>query len=271
MKFSLSMCVYGGDDPVWFDRALESVFSQSLQADEVVLCVDGPIGRELEDVIERYAREELKVIRLEKNMGHGEARRASVSSCSYPIVMIMDADDIACRDRFKLQIEAFESDPEIDVLGGQIEEFIGEENNIIGKRTVPEKDSDIKLYMKKRCPFNQQTVAFKRDIYERAGGYLDWYMEEDYYLWVRTFLNGAKFANLPQTLTLARMSADSYKRRGGWKYYRSERDFQKYLRKNGIISAFDYLRNISKRFIIQVLMPSSLRGYLFKKFARERS
>ena len=45
--------------------------------------------------------------------------------------------------------------PEIDILGGDISEFIGDENNIIANRAVPTNDGgDIKNYMKKRCAFN---------------------------------------------------------------------------------------------------------------------
>ena len=272
MKFSVSLCVYGGDDPIYFERALDSVFLQSRKPDEVVLAVDGPISNEHEKVIEKYNTYPIfKVVRLEENKGHGEARRLTVSNCTMPIVAIMDSDDIALPDRFEKQIAIFEKDQDIDLCGGQIEEFIGDESNIIDKRSVPEKEEDIVKYMKYRCPFNQQTVAFKREMYDKAGGYLDWHLEEDYYLWVRMYLCGAKFINLPDTLVLVRMSADSYKRRGGWKYYKSEKSFQKYLLKHGIISRWQYMCNVFKRFVVQVLMPGRVRSFVFKKFAREKA
>lgn len=271
MKFSVSICVYSGDDPVHFKDALNSVYNQTLTPSEVVLVVDGPIGEDLNGVIEEFSmKSDFRVLRLAENRGHGEARRLSVADCKYPLVAIMDADDIAEPTRFEQTIREFHADDTLDVCGGQIEEFNGDITNIVGQRRVPEDDKDIKEYLKSRCPFNQQTVIFKKDAYDKAGGYLDWYQEEDYYLWARMMLSGAKFKNLPTTLTKVRVNKDTYKRRGGFKYYRSEKQFQKYLLKNGIITRFRYLRNVIKRFIIQILMPSSVRNWAFRKFAREK-
>lgn len=270
MKFSVAICVYGGDNPAYFDRALDSVFLQSRKADEVVLVIDGKISDKHEEVIKKYdTYPNFKTIRLDENKGHGIARGVSVQNCTHSIIAIMDSDDIALPDRFEKQIAVFEKNEDISVCGGQIEEFI-EEDNIIGKREVPLFDKDIKEYLKSRCPFNQQTVAFKKDIYEKAGGYIDWYMEEDYYLWVRMSEVGGYFYNLPDTLVKARMSADSYKRRGGWKYFSSEKKLQKYMLEKGIITRFKYFTNVTKRFIVQVLMPSGIRSWVFKKFARKK-
>jgi hypothetical protein len=32
---------------------------------------------------------------------------------------------------------------------------------------------------------NQVSVMFKKSFAETAGGYIDWFCEEDYYLWIR--------------------------------------------------------------------------------------
>ncbi len=271
MKFSVSICVYGKDNPEHFTKALDSLFLQSRKPDEIVLAVDGPITEEIESVIKNYITyPSFKVVRFSENKGHGEARRLSISNCTNSLIAIMDSDDIALSDRFEKQLKVFELNPDIDVCGGQIEEFIDHEGNFIGKRVVPEVDEDIKKYLKSRCPFNQQTVMFKKEIYDKAGGYLDWYMDEDYYLWARMHLIGAKFYNLPDTLVKARVSADSYKRRGGLKYFKSEKNLQKFLYKNRIISSFKYFSNVFKRFVVQVIMPSGVRSFVFKKFARKK-
>ena len=47
-EFSVSMCVYGGDDPAFFDAALGSVISQTVPPSEIVLTVDGPIPPDTE-------------------------------------------------------------------------------------------------------------------------------------------------------------------------------------------------------------------------------
>lgn len=206
-----------------------------------------------------------KVIYLEKNQGHGNARRIGLSNCSNELVALMDADDISLPNRFYYQLKAFSEDKELDIVGGQITEFIDEPTNIIGKRIVPEDHNSIKKYMKKRCPMNQVSVMFKKSSVEKAGGYLDWYCEEDYYLWIRMFDSRAKFANVPETLVNVRIGDEMSARRGGWKYFKSERGIQRLLLKKKYINIFRYLYNVFIRFLGEVLLPAKLRTKLFKK------
>ena len=77
IKFSVSMCVYGGDDPLWFKTAVDSILNQTEAPSEVVLVVDGPVPEQLDAVITEYAKIPIfKIIRFEENRGHGDARRA---------------------------------------------------------------------------------------------------------------------------------------------------------------------------------------------------
>ena len=271
MKFSVSMCVYGGDNAAHFDLALESVFNQSLAPDEVVLVVDGPVNDEINGVIQKYELQFdfFKVVRLEKNSGLGIARKVAMSECSYDLVILMDADDLCVPGRFEKQIQAFRDRPDLSIVGGQIEEFIGDENNIVGKRVVPENDEEIKEYMKRRCPLNHVTVAFRLSDVLKAGSYIDWYYNEDYYLWIRMAQAGMKFCNLPDTLVKVRVGNEMYQRRGGLKYFKSEEGIQRYMLKSGIINLSRYFKNVAVRFILQVLLPNWLRGWVFKKFARD--
>ena len=85
MKFSVALCVYGGDNPIWLDKALESIFCQTLLPSEVALVVDGPIPNSIEDVINKYSNK-LNVFRFEQNQGHGNARRASIENCKNDII-----------------------------------------------------------------------------------------------------------------------------------------------------------------------------------------
>lgn len=271
-KFSVSMCVYNGDSAEHFDEALSSIFNQTVMPDEVILVVDGTVNDGINDVIAKFENSGIfNVIRLDKNVGHGNARRIGLEKCRNELVALMDADDISVNDRFEQQLGIFDNDEGVDIVGGNIEEFIGDKSNIIGKRTVPSSDSEIKEYMKYRCPFNQMTVMFKKKSVAAAGGYIDWFCDEDYYLWLRMMLNGARFFNIQNTLVYARCGNEMYKRRGGVKYFKSEAKLQKYMLKNNVITAPVYLKNVAMRLVLQVLVPSGVRGWLFKNFAREKA
>ncbi|MBF4436469.1 amylovoran biosynthesis protein AmsE, partial [Vibrio anguillarum] len=50
MKFSVLMSLYDKESPRYYRECLESLASQSLQADEVVVVFDGPISVELKEI-----------------------------------------------------------------------------------------------------------------------------------------------------------------------------------------------------------------------------
>lgn len=272
--FSVSMCVYGGDHPAHFDTALDSIVNQTVQPSEIVLTVDGPIPETIEVVIEKYRIQlaqsmiDFQVFYLEKNVGHGEARRICFEHCQCELIALMDADDLSVPDRFEKQLAVFAQHPELSIVGGNIHEFIDTPDHCVGKRIVPEEDAAIKVYMQKRCPMNQMTVMFRKVAVQEAGGYQDWYCDEDYYLWIRMALAGKQFANVPENLVNVRVGKEMYQRRGGWKYFKSEAKLQSFMLKKGIISLPQYVVNVAQRLVLQVLMPNKLRGWVFQRFAR---
>lgn len=271
--FSVAMSVYRSDNPDFFDRALSSIIDdQTIKPNEIVLVVDGPVSNEINNVINKYEKkyEIFNVIRLEQNGGLGNALKIAVENATHELIARMDSDDVSVPTRFEEQLKYFETNPEIDIVGGDITEFIGEENNIVGKRSVPLSNESIREYMKTRCAMNHVSVMYKKKAVESAGGYQDWFWNEDYYLWIRMWLNGTVFANTGSVLVNVRVGEEMYQRRGGSKYFESEKGLQDYMLKNKMINHSTYIKNVAKRLIIQKLMPNKLRGWVFRTFARKK-
>ena len=113
-RFSVSMCVYGKDNPSWFRQAIDSLNAQTVKPSEIVLVVDGPVPKELNEIINDCEENEIyKVFRLPQNTGHGNARRFGLEKCSNELVALMDADDICVPDRFEQELKIFQnSDPD---------------------------------------------------------------------------------------------------------------------------------------------------------------
>lgn len=272
-EFSIIISVYKNDKPEHVCIALDSILvSQTVKPMEVVLVQDGPVSEELSALLTKYEEEYadvIHIIRLEKNGGLGNALRLGVNNAKYDIIARMDSDDICLPNRFEKQLCYMEQHPEVSILGGQIDEFIDTVDNVVGKRIVPCEDKDIKDYLKSRCPFNHMTVMFRKGAVLKVGNYLDWFWNEDYYLWIRMALGACIMANLYDTLVQVRVGKEMYQRRGGWKYFKSEARLQKYMWNHHLISLPKYLYNIVIRFAVQVAMPNRLRGWVFKRFARK--
>lgn len=238
-QFSVCTSVYKNDKPEFVRVALDSMLvNQSVKPSDIVLVQDGPVPAELQQVLQGYETQYadvMNVIRLENNGGLGNALKLGVENAKYGICARMDSDDICMPDRFEKQLAYLEEHLDCDIVGGQITEFIDTPENVVGKRDVPCSNEEIYNYMKVRCALNHPTVMFKKESLLNAGNYIDWFWNEDYYMWIRMMEQGCVFANLPDVLVNMRSGLDQYGRRGGMKYFKSEAKLQYYMYSKGII------------------------------------
>ncbi len=274
MKISTLICVYKNDNIGYFIEACNSVLNQTLQPSQIVLVIDGPIPDKLKTCIHKFKANsvnlniEFKDIWLRENMGHGYARSEGVKGCEHELIALADADDINHLQRFEKQVEFMINHQEISIVGSQILEIECDTKDPIGERRVPLSNNEIIMYLQARCPFNQMSVMFRKKDILLSGNYVSFFHNEDYYLWIRMYLKGCKFANLPEVLVNARVNEKFYSRRGGLKYFLSELKIQNLMLEKKIIALPQWFLNVTPRLIIQVLLPSSIRGHLFKLLFR---
>lgn len=269
------MSVYRNDKPEFVRVALDSILvHQSVKPTEIVLVQDGPVPTELHAVLSEYETNYntiLNVIKLGENKGLGNALMIGVNNAKHDIIARMDSDDICLPDRFEKQLSYLEKHPECDIVGGQMTEFIDIPDNIVGRREVPLSNEEIYKFMKSRCALNHVTVMFRKEAVINAGNYQDWFWNEDYFLWVRMMKAGCKFANIPDVAVNVRSGADQYARRGGRKYFNSEIGIKKLMLKEGMITRTQFAINYIERFIIQLVLPNGIRGWVFRTFARDNN
>lgn len=272
MRYSVLMSVYKNDEVDFFVQAIESLLKQTIPPEQIVLVRDGVVNEDLQNVIDTYVldRQDLfTYLPLEQNSGLGNALRYGLTHCRNELVGRMDADDISVSDRFERQLEFMNDNPDTDIVGGNIAEFLHEPNEIVDYRLVPQTHEEITAYLKSRCPFNHMTVLFKKSAIEKAGSYESFYLFEDWYLWIKMYLSGAKFANLNVVLVNVRI-ADMADRRGGRKYYRSCVKLLNYMKKNRVIGFGKYFKTRVLRFCGYVLLPNKMREWAYKKFLRKK-
>lgn len=223
MHFSVLMSLYDKEKPSYLEACLESLANQTVKADEIVLVYDGPINKTLSTVVDRWSMLlPIKIVALKRNVGLGRALNEGMKHCTYDYIMRMDTDDICEMNRFALQSAFMDSNPDLDISGSCIREFIGDKNNIVSERRVPLSNEEIKKFARYKNPFNHMTVIFKKSSVQSVGGYQHHYLMEDYNLWLRLLGSGFKAGNLDETLVLVRVGADLLVRRRGLKYVSSE-------------------------------------------------
>lgn len=271
-KYSVLMSVYAKEQAEYLKTAMDSMWAQSVPTDDFVLVCDGPLNSDLDAVIEEMEMkhaEVLHVIRLEKNGGLGNALNEGIKHCKHDLVARMDSDDISRPSRCELQLKVFAVQPDVSVCSGIVEEFTVTKDNIEAKRILPEKQDEIVAFSKKRNPFNHPCVMYKKSSVEAAGGYQDFYLLEDYYLWIRMIQNGEIGYNIQEPLLWMRAGSDMYKRRAGWKYAQSQQALFKYMKDSGFISYEQYAKSVVIRSVSSII-PNCLRELMFKTVMRKK-
>lgn len=261
--FSVLISVYGLSDPRHFDEALDSIWTkQVLKPSQICLVKDGVLTETLNQICDKWKKnlgDVLNIVELKSRSGLAVSLNTGLTYCKYPLVARMDADDVALPCRFLLQYNYMQSHPEIDVLGGQIDEYNDDLNVKLASRLVPLKHDEIVRYAKLRSPFNHPTVMYRKCALEQIGGYPLFY-PEDYPLWGKMALNGFIFANLPQTLLLMR-SSSAYEFRRGISFFCSEYKVVKYLHEIGFLSSKEFIQSMLLRFCYRIC-PYKVKIYI---------
>jgi len=183
----------------------------------------------------------------------------------------MDSDDLSVNNRCERQLESFKSNEKLSVVGTAVSEFIDDPSVSIAYKGVEISDEDIKKRMKFRNPFNHPSVMFKKSDVLKVGSYKHWFLNEDYYLWIRMMQVNSIFANIDEPLLKMRTTNDTYLRRGGWKYFVTQKRLFDYMLKNKLINVIEYLYNNSIRFITRLLIPNKIRKILYLKMLRGKA
>ncbi len=271
-SYSVLMSVYYKERAEYLRIAMDSMWNQTIPTDDFILVCDGPLNTELDAVIENMKSEfpeVLHVVRLERNVGLGNALNIGIKHCKHELVARMDSDDISRPDRCEKQLTVFREFPEISVCSGILEEFTVSPDQVDAQRIPPNTHKQIISFAKKRNPFNHPCVMYKKTDVKAAGGYQDLYLLEDYFLWIRMLQKGSIGYNLQQPLLWMRAGPDMYKRRSGWKYAKSQKALFKYMKDSEFIGIMQYYKSVAIRGASSIA-PNWFRKFLFLTIIRKK-
>lgn len=268
--YSVLMSVYAGEKPEFFKASVLSMLDQTYPTNDFVLVCDGELTPELDRLVEEF-RDEYECfhpIRMEKNMGTGSCANAGIAKCINEYIVKMDSDDIALPNRCEVSLYAMAKHPEIDILGAYIDEFDSDSGEFIATKKTPLSHKEIKKYSRRRNPFNNQTLVYKKSIALRCGGYSEIKRCEDYDFVVRMLAAGARGRNLGRVLVRYRVTRGNYERRRNWANTRSFINVRWRIFRSGYSKLSDFVVPCAMQLII-FLLPSALTGMIYKRFLRD--
>lgn len=270
-KYSVLMSLYIKEKPEYLKLAIESMLSQTVLPDEIVIVKDGPITQDLETVIECFSDScpDLFVIVVGKtNVGLGLALNNGLAHCKNELVARMDTDDISKPERCEKQLAVFETHPELSIVGTYVDEFYSDPENIISTRAVPTENDSIYRFAKRRSAFNHPAVMYRKSAVLAEGGYADLRRNQDVDLFGRMLFHGNRAANIPEALLLFRSNDDLAARRKSWENTKSYFDTIKRLWKMGYSGFGDYLI-VATAQTGMYLCPIKVQMWLYKTFLRK--
>ena len=270
-KYSVLMSLYAKERPEYLSSAVDSMLSQTVLPDQIVVVKDGPLTEELDWILAKYEKENpeiFTVVSSEVNIGLGKALNLGLENCRNELVARMDTDDIAKPHRCEKQLAEFEKDSELCLLGSTVDEFFSTPDEVISRRIVPCEHTDIYEFAKRRSAFTHPAVMYKKSKVLALGGYGDLRRNQDVDLFGRMLFSGCKAANIEESLLFFRSNDALAKRRKSWENSKSYIGTIKKFWKMGYSSFGDYVI-VAMAQTAMFLLPVKIQHWVYKTFLRK--
>lgn len=233
MTISVIISVYKNEKPEFLTRALTSIWDdQTRKPEQIVLVEDGPLTDGLSAVITLWKKklgDVLCVCKNETNLGLTKSLNVALQHVNTDLVARMDSDDRSDAKRFERQEAYFELHPEVDIVGGALQEF-DEGHDCLNIRNYPLTHEEAIKYIIKASPLAHPAVMMRMKMFHEGLKYDERFrMSQDIQLWFDAIMKGYHIGNIPEVVLYFRRAGDVFKRRSRVK---AKNEFKIYM--NGI-------------------------------------
>lgn len=272
MSISVLMSVYKSEKSSYLDRALKSIWDdQTLKPDEIILVEDGPLGEDLNEVVDRWKErlsDRLVLLYNEVNLGLTKSLNKGIKYVRSEYIARMDSDDISDPLRFERQFNYLQEHRGIDVLGGALQEF-NDENSNLNVRHYPLSPEQCREYIVKASPLAHPTVMMRRRIFDEGITYNEQYRtSQDIALWFELLSKGYSIANIPEVTILFRRDDAVFKRRNRSKAINEFKIYMSGIKRLYGVYTFAYLYPMFR--LVFRLLPTFVVKWIYGSSIRKR-
>jgi glycosyltransferase involved in cell wall biosynthesis len=210
-KVSVVIAFYNGSR--WIERALESIASQTVPPDEILVVDDGSADEESKFLSNLQKRFGFKIV-SQANGGQSSARNNGISRAKSPYVCPLDQDDYFLPRHIEALLEAADfNDPKFAFSYGDLWR-VSESGLVLAQSCVNLESNhphlDIKALVGTNMYILPSATLIKRDVFLAIGGYdieLRGYEDDD--LFLRLFLAGYTNRFTPEAVTAWTLNTSS--------------------------------------------------------------
>ena len=211
IKVSVIMGIYNCASTL--QEALDSLYSQTFQNFEIILCEDGSTDNTYEIAKENANRHSnIVLLRNKQNLGLNQTLNNCLAVAKGEYIARMDGDDISLPTRFEKEVEFLDSHKEYAIVSTPMIYF---DNNGEFARGIGGNKPNIKSFIY-GTPHCHAPCMVRRETYMKVGGYtVDKRLlrNEDYHLWMKMYAYGYQGYNLKECLYAMRDDRNATKRR----------------------------------------------------------
>ena len=210
-KISVIMGIY--NCAPYLQEALDSLYSQTFQDFEIILCEDGSQDNTYEIACQNAAAHpNIKVLKNDRNLGLNATLNNCLAVAEGNYIARMDRDDISLPTRFETEAKFLDEHPEYSIVTTPMKHF--DENGIYreGKGGFEPKITDFP----KSSPFCHAPCMVRKEAYDAVEGYTvadKLLREEDYHLWIKMYVAGFRGYTLEEPLYMMRDDRNAARRR----------------------------------------------------------
>lgn len=273
MRLAVIMSVYKNDNLEHLKESINSLFNQTDQDFDIHIQLDGWVPKDCEDYLLSLTGQRFFVYKRSENKGLAQSLNDLINrlqDLDYQFYARMDADDICFKDRFEKQINYLKEN-KLDIVGGQIVEFGENIDDVISERIMPTNHLEMVKLMKIRSPFSHPTIILRKEVIDKIKGYNAAIFPEDYDFFVRAYMSGCKFGNVPDKVLWFRLGKDSsaaIKRRWGIKYAKNEFKLYLHFYHLGYYSVKDFLKAVLTKIPLRI-MPFFIFKFIYFNVVRK--
>ncbi|MCK4919594.1 MAG: glycosyltransferase family 2 protein [Bacteroidales bacterium] len=202
-KVSVILPFFNAD--VSLKRALDSIENQTLKDFECILINNNSTDKSVEIAKHQIEKDKRFILINEKKQGVMFASNAGSDIARSKYIARMDADDVASKDRLKLQSDFLDDNPDYGAVGGKVKHISHSENTKGFARYVDwvnsvQTYSDILNSQFIESPIVNPSTMWRKEVGEKYGMYKHGDFPEDYEMWLRWLNKGVKIKKLNEVV-----------------------------------------------------------------------
>lgn len=212
-KISVIIGAYNCDETL--NEAFDSLLNQTFKDFNIVICDDGSTDNTL-NILKKYKKKYPNMIKLlvnTVNKGLNYTLNRCLQHADGKFIARMDTDDISFPNRFEIQNDFLDNNPEISFVSSNMIHFDETGDWGISKTIKQPSKEDI---AKGTGVFPHAPVMIRKEAYVAVNGYTEseyLLRAEDYNLWVKLYASGFRGYNIQTPLYKMRDDHNAYDRR----------------------------------------------------------